>query len=108
MGQHNKFISVDIACKDNLEAERLGCALVEQKLAACVQLRSVRSFYCWQGTLEKDDEVLLTLKTTGTCFEPLRQFVRTHHSYDTPQITATPIIDLDPDYASWLVKNTSA
>lgn len=89
------------------EAEGLARALVEAKLAACVNMVSnVRSIYSWQGKIEDDRELLMIIKTQRHLFDRLAAKVREIHSYDVPEIIALPIIEGSPDYLRWLREST--
>src|ERR1700758_3161163 len=82
-----RSISVYIVAADMAEAERIAEALVDERLAACVNiLGGVRSVYRWQGAVQRADEVAMIAKTTQGLFEPLAARVRALHSYDTPAI----------------------
>jgi periplasmic divalent cation tolerance protein len=85
------------------EAGRIARALVEAKLAACVQiLPPIESIYYWKGEYTHDSEVLMLAKTTRGRFAELEASVRGLHSYETPEIIALPIIEGSADYLKWL------
>jgi periplasmic divalent cation tolerance protein len=85
------------------DAERIGRALVERRLAACVNvLPSVTSIYRWKGKLEKDEERLLVIKTRADRFPALRQALVSLHPYEVPEVIALPIADGHPPYLDWL------
>jgi periplasmic divalent cation tolerance protein len=84
------------------EAEALGTAIVEAGLAACVQVQRVRSFYVWQGTLHREPEWLLLIKTLAARYAVLEAFIRERHSYETPEIVQLPITAGSADYLHWL------
>lgn len=84
------------------EAEALGTAIVEAGLAACVQVQRVRSFYVWQGTLHREPEWLLLIKTLAARYAVLEAFIRERHSYETPEIVQLPITAGSADYLRWL------
>lgn len=67
------------------DAERLATALIEQKVAACVQIMPVRSVYRWRGAVETDDEWRLEIKTPASRRSALENAVMAHHPYDTPE-----------------------
>jgi periplasmic divalent cation tolerance protein len=90
-------------CTNDEEALRLSETLVEQCLAACVNvLPPVRSIYRWQGGIERSEEVLLLIKTTKSRFPALRQRIVELHSYETPEILAVPAVDGLDKYLTWL------
>ena len=88
------------------EAEVLAEALVVERLAACVQTTPVRSRYVWKGELQRDEEVLLVIKTREALFEALRARIRALHSYETPEIVMVPVAAVDSDYLAWLEAGT--
>jgi periplasmic divalent cation tolerance protein len=88
------------------EANRLADALIEARLAACVQLLpEIQSVYRWQGKIVRDQEVLLLAKTKQALFAELDQKVREIHSYETPEILALPVSAISEPYLKWLVGN---
>jgi len=90
-----------------VEAEQAGRALVERRLAACVNiLPSMVSLYRWQGKIDRGDEVVMIIKTRASLAEPVRTAVREMHSYTTPAILVIPLESVDPDYHSWIVAET--
>jgi periplasmic divalent cation tolerance protein len=85
------------------EAERIAERLVEQGLAACVNvLPGVVSFYRWKGRLERDVERLLLIKTRGERFEALREAIVALHPYEVPEIVALPVTAGHAPYLEWL------
>jgi periplasmic divalent cation tolerance protein len=85
------------------QADGLARALVERRLAACVNVVSgVCSVYRWKGDVEREDERLLMIKSDRVHFEALRLAIRELHSYQTPEIVALPLVASDPDYLAWL------
>jgi periplasmic divalent cation tolerance protein len=85
------------------EAGRLADALVEERLAACVQiLPQMESVYRWQGKTERQKEVLLIAKTVTSRFAELDRKVRALHSYETPEIVAFPLTAGSETYLQWL------
>ena len=90
-----------------VEAETAGKTLVENGLAACVNiLPGMVSVYWWQGAIERGDEVVMIIKTRATLAEAVRAAVRQMHSYSTPAILVIPIESVDPDYNAWLMAET--
>lgn len=86
------------------QAEQLAEALVAERLAACVNvLGPVASIYRWEGKVERDEEVLLFIKTTRAGVEPLKTRVLELHPYDTPEFLAFEVDGGTPDYLAWVV-----
>ena len=100
-------IVVFITVSNENEAANIARALVEGKLAACVNIvRNLRSIYRWQGKIEDEPEVLMIVKTQKKLFNRLSRKVRELHSYTVPEIIALPIVDGSEDYLKWLKEVT--
>jgi periplasmic divalent cation tolerance protein len=85
------------------EAERIGRTVVEERLAACINiLPAVRSIYRWQGAVETADEVAAILKTTHEQADALMTRIASLHSYDVPCIVTWPIDKILASYADWV------
>lgn len=97
------IVSVYAVFADRGEAERIGRAVVEERLAACINiLGPCRSIYRWKGKVESADEVPAILKTGGGRADALIARIAELHSYDTPCITVGPIDKLLKRYADWV------
>jgi len=84
-------------------AERLATALVERRLAACVNiLPRVRSIYRWQGAVQDDRELLLLVKTTRERRDETMRAIAELHPYDVPELVALDADAVSGPYASWL------
>jgi periplasmic divalent cation tolerance protein len=91
------------------EAERLGLAMVERRLAACVNiLGQCRSIYRWQGRVEDANEVAAVFKTAADRVPALIEAIVGMHSYEVPAVVAWPIAEAAPDYARWVVEESRA
>ncbi|MBU4320577.1 MAG: divalent-cation tolerance protein CutA [Nitrospinae bacterium] len=100
-------IVVFITTSGEDEAANIARALVEGRLAACVNIvRNLRSIYSWQGKVEDESEVLMIVKTQKKLFHSLSQKVKEMHSYTVPEIIAVPIVEGSEDYLKWLKKVT--
>ena len=97
------IVSIYTVFADADEAERIGRTVVEEKLAACINiLGPCRSIYRWKGAIESADEVPAILKTHGWQADELVARIAALHSYDTPCITVWPIEKLLRRYADWV------
>jgi len=94
---------------DNVhKARELATALIEAKLAACVNVvPSVWSVYHWQGTVEEAVENLLIIKTADGCLEDLQKALRELHPYDLPEIVVLPVETGLPEYLKWVSDSTA-
>jgi len=92
---------------DAAEAERIGRAVVSERLAACANiLPGLRSIYWWQGKMEEGTEAVLILKTTRERIAALVARVRALHSYDCPCIEALEVADGNPEFLAWVERET--
>ncbi|MFQ5681301.1 MAG: divalent-cation tolerance protein CutA [Candidatus Omnitrophota bacterium] len=97
------YIVVLVAARGEEEAERIAKALLEQRLAACVNIVcGAKSLFWWQGKIDKASEALLLIKTKRGCFDKLQDAVRKVHSYDLPEIIALPIVAGEKGYLEWV------
>ncbi len=95
---------VFVTCGNAREAQRIARALVDERLAACVNLHpsTVQSVYRWQGKVEQARETLLTIKTSSRLFPRLEHRVKQLHSYRTPEILGVPVAAGSRDYLKWM------
>ena len=101
----NRFVYVTASSRD--EARAIGRALVEERLVACVNiLDGMSSMYWWQGEIQDDQEAVLIAKTTATRMPQVIERVQALHSYDVPCVVGLPILEGNPDYLSWIVRET--
>lgn len=84
------------------EGARLGRALLDERLAACVNALPVQSAYWWRGQVEEAGETLLIVKTVERHLEALTARVRALHSYAVPEVIALPIAGGNADYLRWI------
>jgi periplasmic divalent cation tolerance protein len=102
-----EYITVFITAPNEEEASKISRTIVEERLAACVNIiRSVRSIYRWQGSVEDESEVLMVVKTKRTLFDRLQKRVKELHSYEVPEIIGLPVIEGSKDYLDWLGQET--
>ncbi len=97
------FIVVYVTVESAEEGKRLASALVEERLAACVnRLGPVQSTYRWEGHVEHSEEHLLIIKTSEGLFDRLKKRVQELHSYSVPEVIALPIVNGNEGYLKWL------
>ena len=85
------------------EAETIARRLVDERLAACVNVvTGVRSFYRWKGKIEDSGEWLLVIKSSRGRFEELRAALEKLHSYDVPEVIALPVVEGTKNYLHWM------
>ena len=90
-------------------AKQIAKVLVEQRLAACVQMFPIESVYLWKDEICEDGEILLFIKSRTDLFDKIVSTIREVHPYDVPEIVQTPISNGLPEYLKWigeLTKNT--
>jgi periplasmic divalent cation tolerance protein len=85
------------------DARKIATQMVEEKLAACVQIvEPIISVYRWQGKIESDQEILLLIKSTEDLIPRIAELFDEIHPYEVPELIATPIIEGSASYLSWL------
>lgn len=100
-------IVVFITAPSEDEAVKISRAIVEARLAGCVNIiKNIRSIYSWQGKIEDEPEVLMVVKTQKGLFGELSKKVKELHSYSVPEIIALPIVEGSEDYLKWLKEVT--
>ena len=87
------------------ESEQLAKLLVKERLAACVNITDVRSFYRWKGELCADTECLLIIKTTKSKIERILARIEEVHSYEVPEILVLPIVAGSEQYLKWVERS---
>ena len=96
-------VIVYTTCGNITEAESIARNLIDNRLAACVNVvPGLLSYYRWQGKVENDTELLLMIKTAGNLIDEVRNALETLHSYDLPEMIVLPIIGGSPNYLEWL------
>ncbi len=100
-----EYIVVLMTAGSMQEAEKIAQTLVEERLAACVNLVSgIASVYRWEGKVQQDQEVLLIAKTRCGAFSRLAQRVREIHSYEVPEVIAVPVEAGLASYLNWVAQ----
>jgi periplasmic divalent cation tolerance protein len=101
-----EYVQVLTAAGSAEEAERIASALLEQRLAACVQtLGPIESRYRWRGELEREREWQCLAKTEARLYEEVEAAIRAVHSYEEPEILAIPVLAGSGGYLAWVSAN---
>jgi periplasmic divalent cation tolerance protein len=96
------LITTATATRDNARA--IAEALVEARLAACVHILAADSVYRWRGSVQREPELLLQIKTTAERAAAAQACILSLHAYDLPEVTVTPIIGGSPAYLDWVAE----
>ena len=101
-----QYCSIYITTEDEDEARRIGKTLVEEKLAACVNIHPIKSIYRWEGEIEEEGEVVMLVKTKAELADKVIERVKELHSYEVPCIVSFSIDKGNPDYLNWIGEST--
>jgi periplasmic divalent cation tolerance protein len=103
-----QYLVVLITAASKEEGQRISTALLEKRLAACVNIVApINSLYTWEGKINNDEEVLLIAKTRADLFEDeFMPTVKSLHSYEVPEIIALPIVMGSKAYLDWIQEVT--
>jgi periplasmic divalent cation tolerance protein len=103
-----EFIIIFVTAGSAAEAETIAKTLIEEQLAACVNiLPPIRSIYRWEGKLTDDQEWLVLIKTRAERFSAVEARVKALHSYQIPEVIALPIVQGAAGYLRWLLESVS-
>jgi periplasmic divalent cation tolerance protein len=106
-GAAPEYLQVQTTTDSRAEAVELAQAAVEARFAACAQVAGpIASTYWWEGGVERAEEWLLILKLPADRYDELAEMLTERHSYDEPEIVATPIVAGSAAYLSWLEEET--
>jgi len=97
-----KYAMVITTCSSDDEAKKIAAKLLEMKLAACVQLFPINSYYIWNNKINNDKEITLFIKCNQACYPHIEDTIKTLHSYEVPEIIMLPIIDGFNKYLGWI------
>ncbi len=103
MEEASSHVLVLVTASSADEAQTIARALVEERLAACVNIMpGLRSLFRWQGKIEDAGEALLLVKSRGELLPSIIERVKRLHSYTVPEVIALPILAGSPDYLTWI------
>ncbi len=106
MENPSKYCIVLTACGSREEADKIAKGLLENKLAACIQATDITSYYEWENKYNKDDEVLLLIKSRDLLYSEIEKYIIENHSYEVPEIIKTDITNGFSKYFSWIDEST--
>jgi len=99
------IVLIQTTCPNNDEAKKIAKVLIGKKLAACIQMSEIESFYMWQDEFCNDKEVLLNIKTKKENFKKIQSKIKELHSYDVPEIICINIENVSKDYKKFIGEN---
>jgi periplasmic divalent cation tolerance protein len=102
-----KYIAVVTTVGSRSEAQTMGRALVERKLAACAQISEIESFFTWHGSVQNEKEFRLLFKTTEERYSAVEAAIKELHSYELPAIHAFALEHVHAPYAAWIESNSA-
>ncbi|MCG8568874.1 MAG: divalent-cation tolerance protein CutA [Spirochaetes bacterium] len=104
----SQFIQVTTTVNDKNTASKIASRLVSKKKAACVQISNeITSLYWWQGKVEEETEYYCHIKTSQALFAEVSTIIKEIHPYEVPEIIAVPLVNISPEYESWLSQSLS-
>ncbi len=93
-------------CRDKEEAQTIGRKLLEERIAACVNIFPIESLYWWQGELVHDSEAVMIVKTRRGWFQRVAERIAQLHSYSVPAVFSLPVEHVRESYLRWLMSET--
>lgn len=102
----NKYIIITTATDKLDDVQILQKALLDEKLAACIQVSEINSHYNWNNERLESKEYLLTIKTKKFLFKDVEKLIKEKHSYELPEIISYDITNISEDFAKWIDNNT--
>ncbi|MEO1449623.1 MAG: divalent-cation tolerance protein CutA [Bacteroidota bacterium] len=102
----SQVVILSITFPDRDSAMQIGQLLVDRHLIACAQLLPIHSVFRWEGKVQSEDEVLLQGKTTEQQLTAIEALIKQHHSYDVPEMIATPVVWGHQPYLDWVETET--
>jgi periplasmic divalent cation tolerance protein len=107
MNARNQYAVVMTTVGGEQAAEDLALKILGAKLAACVQVQKIQSYYKWKGGTCSEPECLLLVKTRSGLFVELEKFIRANHTYETPEIIQVPVNAGSAAYLRWIDEATA-
>ncbi|MCO5279410.1 MAG: divalent-cation tolerance protein CutA [Saprospiraceae bacterium] len=98
----NKYSVVITTTGNKEDAEKIANALLSEKLAACIQVTQIKSYYTWKDAVNVDEEQLLLVKCKAADYSEIEKCIKANHSYEIPEIILLPISTGLPSYLGWI------
>ena len=100
------LILIQTTCSNKKEASKIAKVLIKDRLAACIQMSKVESFYMWEDKFCNEKEILLNIKTKKENFKKIKSKIKELHSYDVPEIISINIDNTSKKYKDFIKENT--
>jgi periplasmic divalent cation tolerance protein len=98
-----EYIQVLTTTATKEEAQKIADTLVENRLAGCVQVAGpIVSTFWWKGKIERAEEWLCVMKSKRSLYDALERSIKAHHTYETPEVIAIPVVAGSQEYLQWL------
>ncbi len=102
--KRTNYCIISTTTDDSDIAQHITKTLLEKRLVACVQSYPIQSQYHWQGSIVKENEILLHMKSKSSLFKEIKEVIEVLHNYDTAEIIMTPIMAANEAYLNWIDK----
>jgi periplasmic divalent cation tolerance protein len=102
MSDSEGYCVVLTTCENTQQADKLASGLIEERLAACVQITAITSYYEWKGTVNHDSEQLLLIKAKAELYPRIEEFITGNHPYEVPEIVQIPVEGGLSSYLRWI------
>lgn len=97
-----KYIIIQTTTNSQELTNKISSQLLENKLAACIQVSKITSKYLWKDKVQAEQEYLLSIKTKTDLYKDIEQEILKHHNYETPEIISIPINEINEKYQKWI------
>jgi len=101
----NSFCVIWLTCPSHDEAECIAQRLLEKKMIACAKFLPIQALFQWRGTIDKGEEILMSVETILEKFDAIEQEVRTMHSYETFVLIAMPLVRVSSKAQQWILES---
>lgn len=99
---NSEFNVVITTCGNKEDAGKVIKALLDEKLAACIQVYEIKSFYSWKGAINEDAEQILLIKAKSELYKEIETCIKENHTYEVPEIIQVPITNGSESYLNWI------